>query len=122
MHDLTHFAGDYIAHGPLDSCAHLFERRRHRGRIPVGRFPFSAVRMVDDRLAQVTADNARGVAVLDIANLANLGLVPTGRIPHAITAGPDGRFYVSNNDGNTVSVLRRAGAREDAFEVLYAAE
>lgn len=113
-----------IAHSESDDAAVVdIERMNLRAKVPVGRFPFSAVRCTaDGRHALVTVDQGRGVAVLDLAAMANLGVVRTGRTPHVLTPGAAGRFYVSNTDEGTVSVLRPTGRRERAFEALHQVE
>lgn len=97
------------------------ERRNLRAVLPTGPFPFSDVEVTaDGRFALVTADNARKVAVLDLEREAVAGSIAVGRIPHVITEASDGRFYVSNVSGNSISVVRRQGPDEERFTLLHA--
>lgn len=111
-----------VAHSESDDAAVVDVQRMHVRRVlPVGAFPFSDVRITEDgRFALVTADNARKLAVLDLERLETTGHVAVGKIPHVITPGPGGRYYVSNVSGGSVSVVRRTGRRERLFELLGA--
>lgn len=106
-----------VAHSESDDAAVVNVRRAHlRKVLPVGPFPFSDVHVVaGGRYALVTADNARKLAVLDLEALETVDHVATGRIPHVITEGSDGRLFVSNVSGKSVTVVRPTGRRGELF-------
>lgn len=106
-----------VAHSESDDAAVVNLRRMQlRAVLPVGPFPFSDVHVTSGgRYALVTADNARKLAVLDVEALETVDHVPTGRIPHVITEGPEGKLFVSNVSGESVTVLRPTGQRGELF-------
>ena len=60
-----------------------------------------------DRLWVVNQDND-SVAVIDTASNARIAEIPVGAAPRAVALTPSGEAWVTNKQGNTISVIDRS--------------
>lgn len=82
--------------------------------IGVGEHPAHVVASADGR-AFVTQSGENSVAVVDLASKKVVGTVATGRYPHGLRIGPDGKeIYVADVEEGSVSVIGIAEMKEIA--------
>jgi DNA-binding beta-propeller fold protein YncE len=70
------------------------------------RYPAGLALSRDGRRLFVAENVADSVAMIDLATRLVLRRFPTGHLPYAVVAAPDGRVYVSNWGEGTITVLR----------------
>jgi YVTN family beta-propeller protein len=83
------------------------------------RYPAGLAVSPDGARLYVAENVADSVALIDVGGKRVLRRLPTGHLPYAVAAAPDGRIYVSNWGEGTISVFRdSAGTLYDRGRIV----
>lgn len=83
----------------------LIDLPEAKGPIQLFPSPDSRFMYVADQGVYFNQPPGNSVYKIDIANKKVVSRIPTGDAPHGVVVSPDGKVWVSNLNGNTVSVL-----------------
>jgi DNA-binding beta-propeller fold protein YncE len=102
-HDVAFAAGRTFAGDELGDTVSVIEGERVVTTIPVPAQPGGVAS--NGRTVAVVGVRARQMLAIDAASLAPLATVPSGVGPTHVVAGPDGRYYVADTQGDQVLVF-----------------
>lgn len=71
----------------------------------VGALAIGQAAAADQRLALVTSEGENTVTVIDLLTEKTLKVLPTGAVPHAMAAAPDGTIFVNNRGSRDLTVI-----------------